>query len=161
MFARIQDTGTGGKASALGGAALQLLLADAFFWLFWILVVANAADWVGGRFAARARGEFSKTLSRRGLQGKAIALAVLLIIRTVEAVLTYVGGPIGIPSTNGWAASAIAAALIYEDIESLDRHRMSLGHGPIPVLGTALAKLRDLTGGERRTQPAREVEATE
>lgn len=144
-----------GKLGAFAGLAAQALLHDAFFWLFWVLVVANGADWIAGRVAARAQGVYSRKKSREGLQGKAIALAVLLIVRTIEAVLTYVGGPIGIPSTHGWAASAIAAALIYEDVESMDRHRMALGRAPIPLLGAVLAKLRDVTGGERREGPAR------
>jgi hypothetical protein len=82
---------------------------------------------------------------------------VLLLLRCIEEAVRVAG----VPSSNGWVASAIASALVYEDVESLDQHRIAMGRSPIPLLSPALARLRLLSGAERRLesragQPARE-----
>lgn len=148
MLLRLQTTGAGGGLSALLGAGLQFALQDTFFWLFWVLLAANIADWIAGRFRARNSTPctFDRKKSRLGLYEKSIALVVVLLVRSLEAILQVV---VGI-TTGGWAASAITAALIYEDIESLDRHRMAMGKKSIPLLSNALAKMREITGGDRR-----------
>lgn len=148
IWAKIQGVGSGGKVAAALGILFQFVVNDAFFWLFWVLVVANLGDWVAGRWSARARNEFSAYKSRCGMYEKAIALIVVLLIRSLEAVMVMAVGV----STNGWAATAIAAALIYEDIESLDKHRVNMGKKPIPLLSTTLAKMRQLTSGDRRRE---------
>lgn len=157
MIERLQDTNGAGWLASTVGLALQAVVQDAFFWLFWVLIFANIADWIAGRFRARNSTpcRFSSKKSRLGLYEKAIALIVVLLIRSLEAIISLV---IGI-STMGIAASAITAALIYEDIESLDRHRMALGKPPIPLLSATLRKMRDLTGGDRRTKD-REIDET-
>lgn len=151
LVTRLQATNGAGWLSAAIGSTLQIVVRDAFFWLFWILIAANIADWVAGRFRARnARPcAFSRKRSRQGLYEKAIALVVILLIRSLEAVTFFTLGV----NTFGIGAAAITAALIYEDIESLDRHRMALGKKPIPLLSTTLSKMRELTGGDRRKTP--------
>lgn len=148
---RLQDTGYGGTLMGLLGAALHAAVHDAFFWLFLVLVAANVADWFAGRFHARNNvpSTFSRKRSRQGIYEKGIALVVVLLIRSLEAVMPLIVGS----STHGVIASAVTAALIYEDIESLDRHRMGLGRAPIPLLSTTLSRLRVLTGGDRRRKP--------
>ena len=80
-------------------------------------------------------------------------MIVLLVLRSLEAVLPATG----LPSTMGLASAALALALIIEDIESIERHGMTLGGGPIPGLSPILKKLRLLTGSERRTPSEREA----
>lgn len=131
-------------------AAMDVVLHDAFFAAWIVLVVANTADWLAGRLAARALGVFKGKRSREGLVSKGIALTVVALLRSAEAVVARV-----VPhemSTDGLIAVAITLLLIYEDIESLDRHRQTLGSPPIPLLSWGLKKLRQMTGGDRRKE---------
>jgi uncharacterized protein YqgC (DUF456 family) len=125
------------------------VLRDGFFWLWLILAVANAADWVAGRWAARHRGTFDSTRSRAGVYGKAIGLIVVAILRSVEGAMTLFTPAFG-DGTDGLVAATVTLLLIYEDLESLDNHRQTLGASPIPILTTVMEKMRSLTGSERR-----------
>lgn len=163
LWERVQDAPLGAKLAAALGTAVQAVVGDIFVWLLLLLLAANLVDWLAGRHAARLRCEFSKTESRKGVLAKAIAIAVVLIVRAAELINTRFGPElelpldITVPSTHGLVAAAITAWLIYEEAESLDEHRASLGRRPIPLLSWALGKLRGVTGGERRQDPAREV----
>lgn len=146
VLSRFQEAGGPMKIGALFGIIVQLVVPDAFFWLFLILVGSNVADWIYGRHAARARGEFSATKSRNGITGKAAQITILLVLRSLEAVLPLTG----IPSTLGIGSAAVALALIVEDLESLERHVITLGGKRIPALSPVLRRIRELTGGDRR-----------
>lgn len=144
---RLQDSGTPAKVAAVAGGVFQLLVPDAFFWLFLILVGSNVADWIFGRHAARVRPEgFSHAKSRQGLIGKAAQLVILLVLRSLEATIPLMG----LPSTLGIGSAAITLALIVEDLESLERHVVTLGGKRIPGLSPVLKKIRTITGGDRR-----------
>ena len=147
LVARLQESDTAAVA-AVGGALAGALVPDAFFWLFLILLGTNFCDWLAGRHAARATRTFDRTKSRNGLVGKALQMVILLALRSLEYVLTITD----LPSTLGLVSAALALALIVEDIESLERHLVRLGGSPIPGLSAVLAKLRAVTGSERRTE---------
>lgn len=151
---RIQETGAAGKVTALLAGAAQAIVGDYFVWALAVLAVSNLFDWLAGRWAARAQKRFSKTESRRGMLRKIIAMMVVFVVRLIELVLEQAG----VVNTNGLFAVGACALLVYEDLESLERHRMALGAGPIPGLSALLAKLRELTTGDRRTEsrPAEE-----
>lgn len=149
-FHKLLHTDEAMVLAAAIGVACRTIVGDAFFWFFLLLFASNVADWVSGRLVARSQRTFSNTRSREGLYGKAIGLTIIMLIRTLEALLIK----LGIPSTNGYIAIAITCALIYEDIESLERHAVALGHNRIPILSTALKHLRSITGGERRFPPS-------
>lgn len=151
LFAKLQEADSVMMLGGGAGAVVALVMPDAFSWMFLLLAVSNLADWVLGRHAARARDEYDRTKSRNGLYSKASQMVVLLILRTLEFVLTLMG----LPSTLGLASAAIALALIVEDMESIERHGIALGGGPIPGLSGALGKLRALTGSDRREGPRR------
>ena len=146
VFTRIQELDRPAVVGALAGGVVAAWEPDAFFFLFLILAGSNVADWIFGRHAALARREFDSTKSREGLVGKAAQLVVLLILRSLEAVIPL----IGLPSTIGIASSALALALIVEDVESIERHRITLGGKRIPGLSPLLEKIRVVTGGDRR-----------
>lgn len=146
LFAKLQEADSTMLLGGGAGAVVALVMPDAFSWMFLLLAVSNLADWVLGRHAARAQDRYDRTKSRNGLYSKASQMVVLLILRTLEFVLTL----IGLPSTLGLASAAIALALIVEDIESIERHGIALGGGPIPGLSAALSKIRAVTGSERR-----------
>lgn len=152
MIRQLEQSDTVARLSGGIGGILSLWEPDVFFWLMIVLVVSNAADWLFGRHAARARkrpdgrSAFSRRESRNGLARKASTLTVLLLLRSLEAILPLVGTP----STRGALSSAIATLLIVEDLESIERHGVQLGGRPIPLLSTALDKIRQLTGSERR-----------
>ena len=137
-------------------ALVDIVLNDGFFWVWSLLIVANVADWISGRWAARHRGEFDPTRSREGLYSKAIGLVVVALLRSVEAMLPHLLPvkdllpAMGEKGTDGLFAVAITFLLIYEDIESLDRHRQELGAAPIPLVTFTIRKLREITGSERR-----------
>lgn len=148
LVERIQETGSAGKLSAAVAAAAQAIIGDYFTWALAILALSNLFDWIAGRWAARAQRRFSKTESRRGMLRKIIAMMVVFVVRLIELVLEQAG----IVNTHGLFAVGACALLIYEDLDSLERHRMALGAGAIPGLSALLAKLRELTTGDRRTE---------
>lgn len=129
------------------GAIVGLVTPDAFFWLFLILIGTNGLDWLLGRHAARALNEWNRTTSRNGLVSKGSQMAVLLVVRSLEAVAAI--GVEQLPDF-GLASSALALALIVEDLESIERHGIALGGKPIPGFSRVIRKLRTITGGERR-----------
>lgn len=133
-----------------GGGALGWWSPDAFFWLILLLVATNLADWLLGRHAARAGERFNRTKARSGLASKGAQMVVLLSVRSLEAVVPTTAD--GLPSTGGVIAVAIGAALVIEEIQSIERHRISLGAQPIPLLSWALGRLSATTGTERRTK---------
>ena len=145
-LAQIQQAGPIAKVGALAGGAAAVLVPDAFFWLFLILLGSNAFDWIFGRHAARARGEFSTVLSRQGLMGKGAQMSVLLVLRSLEAVLPLMS----LPSTLGIGAGALCFALIAEDLSSMERHIVDLGGRRIPGLSFVLDRFRALSGADRR-----------
>jgi phage-related holin len=153
MAERIQETGAPGKITALLASVAQAIVGDYFVWALAVLAISNFFDWIAGRWAARAQGRFSKTESRKGLFRKVIAVMVVLLVRLIELVLDQAG----VISTGGLFAVGACALLVYEDLESLERHRMALGAGPIPGLSSLLAKLRELTTGDRRTEVREEA----
>ena len=150
---RVQEAGIPGKLSAAVAAGAQAVIGDYFTWALAVLAISNLFDWIAGRWAARSEKRFSKTESRRGMFRKIIAMMVVFVIRMVELVLEQTG----VVATGGLFATGACALLIYEDLESLERHRMALGAGPIPGLSSLLAKMRQLTTGDRRTEMREEV----
>lgn len=147
-FARLQDPDSVMLAGGVAGVAAGAFIPDAFFWLFLLLLATNLLDWLLGRHSARAAGRYDRTRSRNGLVGKAAQLGIVLILRSLEAILTIAVS--GIPSTMGLASAAVALMLVVEDVESVERHGIELGGGPVPGLSAVLDKLRAITGSERR-----------
>lgn len=147
-----------------GGVAwAEVLLDDAFFWLWALLAVANLVDWLAGRWAVRATEPetFSRRRSRIGIYSKALGLVVLGLLRTVEAILP---GLLSTPSTGGYIAAVVGLALFVDELDSIDHHRQRLGKKPIPMLSWAIRRLRDLSGADRREHrrpPKTPVEPTE
>lgn len=142
------------RAWAVAGilSMVQIVVQDAFFWMWVILALTNMVDWVAGRCAIRATNPaaFSRSRSREGLYSKALGLTVLALLRSMEAVLPLLLLPVIIPGTKGLLSSVIGIALFIDELDSIDRHRRSLGKGPIPMLSWAIERLRSATGAERR-----------
>lgn len=149
MIEKLQDADTLQRVGAGAAAGISLWRPDAFFWLTLALVASNMADWIFGRHAYRSLDQFSKTESRRGLVRKCAQLVILLLLRTLEAILPLLTG---LPSSNGMVSSAIAVALVIEDIESIETHLITMGGRPVPGLTSVLRKVRAVTGGERRSR---------
>lgn len=145
---RVQHADEAMKLGALAGAAIQALLPEAFFWLFLLLVASNVADWLFGRHAACAPGGggFDRAKSRSGLVSKSAQLTILLLLRGLEAIIPLTG----LPSTMGIGSAALCLALIVEDLESIERHSITLGGAGVPGLSPILQRVRAVTGGDRR-----------
>ncbi len=130
---------------------VQIITQDAFFWMWIILALTNIVDWLAGRWAIRATdpSAFSRSKSREGLYSKALGLAVLALLRSMEAVLPALL-PVVTPGTRGLLSAIIGIALFIDELDSIDHHRQSLGRGPIPMLSWAIDRLRSATGAQRR-----------
>lgn len=132
---------------AASGGLLGYFQPDTFFYLTLLLLVLTMADWLFGRHAARAQGRWDRKAARNGLVAKGGQMVILLSLRSLEAVLPIAAG---LPSSFGLISSALAAALVLEELESVERHRIALGGKPLPLLSAALTKIRALTGSDQR-----------
>ena len=160
MLERVTQSSGVEKVMAAAGTAVSTFVPDAFFWLFLVLVLVNIADYFFGRHAARARGDFSTTKSRQGLVSKGAQLTILVVLRSLEAILPMAAGLEIRLAQVGVASTALALLLIIEDIESIERHNVDLGGRPIPGLSALTSKVRQLTGGERRRRRGPTPEGT-
>jgi len=137
--------------ASTGVAIFQVLVHDAFFWLWWTLLILNAGDWIAGRLAARSRNDFDTKRSREGLYSKGLGLVIMLGLRSLEAIAP------GLPGvhldTHGIGASMICFLLTIEDLASLERHRLEMGGAPIPLLTQFIRAAQSATGGDRRLTP--------
>lgn len=140
-FVRLDELGIVPKLGAILLGVGQVLWADLFTWLLAILLLSSGSDWFFGRKAARRRAEFSHDVSAWGLQSKAAGVMQVLIIRAVEYALMTAD----IIDTGGFAAVVVTAALIYQDISSIDEKRVALGGRPTPVLGKVLKWMERMT----------------
>lgn len=131
---------------------VEFLISDGFFWLWVVLAIANAFDWLAGRWAVRATEpeNFSRKKSRLGIYSKALGLVVIGLLRAMEEILPLV---LATPGTGGYVASVIGLALFVDELDSIDFHRQRLGKRPIPMLSWGISRLRKLTGAERRGTP--------
>src|SRR5690606_20151570 len=128
------------------GDMTMLLLGVACFTAFF--------DMLFGRAAARKLGMFDGRISEWGMHSKSAGLIMVIAFRLVGEALA--GAFPAYPSAL--LAVVAASALIYHDIESLDRHRQTLGGRPIPLLTQLLAAARKasetlLPGASREERP--------
>ena len=148
ILSKVQDPTDAAKVGALLGVVFQAFVADAFAYLFVVLLVSNFLDWLFGRHAARAQKRFSNTKSRNGLVAKGAQLSVLLLLRSLEALIPLAGLPDVMG--EGFGSAALALLLVVEDLESIERHSVALGSRGVPFLSVILEKIRLVTGGDRR-----------
>jgi len=138
---RIWDSGPAGRIAAILAAAAQAIWHDMVFGFLVLLLFTALMDWWLGRAAARRRGDYSHQVSEWGLQSKFAGVLIVGVIRYIEYLLTTTG----LPDTRGIMSVAIAAALIYQDLDSIDGHRQTLGGRPIPILSAVLGLLRRIS----------------
>ena len=129
-LARIIETPVWGKVLGVVVALGQLLYADLSMKLIGLLMFSGLFDWFWGRKAAKAEGRFDEDISRHGLHSKIAGIAMLLIIRVAEGVA---GTELGF-AWEGFPTTALAIALLTQDLRSLQRHRQALGAGSWPLL---------------------------
>lgn len=150
MWNKIIEADTLQRVGGVAAAVVTWWQPDAFFYLTVLLAASNALDWIFGRHAHQKVGDFCPTASREGLVRKAAQLSILLILRTLEAILPMLTL---LPSTKGVVSSGIALLLVIEDLESIERHLITLGGRPVPGLSIFLKRLRVVTGGGRQPDP--------
>lgn len=114
------------------GEVFGRVVGDPFVGMLAIYFVAAGADWRYGTRAANIAGEYSDMAAKVGLHGKIGAVLIVFILRLLE----LQGAEIF--NTGGYVSTAITAALVIEDVKSIQRKRTSLGLGPIPLLSPAL-----------------------
>jgi hypothetical protein len=136
---------------------IQVVITDPFVLLWSVLLIANAIDWLAGRWVVRTTDPeaFSRKKSRAGLYAKALGLIVIGLLRAVEAIIPVL---FQTPSTGGYLSTVIGIALFIDELDSIDGHRQDLGKRPIPMLSPAIARLRKLTGADRRKTRAEKIE---
>lgn len=140
-FIRLTELPPAAQWLAASIGAVQLMLADVFVIFFALAVCAGVFDWYYGRLAARMRGAFDPVVSAYGWHSKMAGFSILLVLRLSELGL----GNAGVLDTKGLFATAMAAAIVFSEIESLDHHRQELGARPLPLLSRLLAYLRGVT----------------
>lgn len=147
---RLQELEPTGKLWAPLAAFGAFLVNDLWVLLTVILVLAHAIDWLFGRRAARAQARFDPQVSEWGLQSKVASILEVMLLRMLE--LALVGR---LPETTpewfltaaeaGYFAVAVTAALIYQDLRSIEEHRQALGGAPIPILSVVLDVMQRAT----------------
>lgn len=132
--ARLIDLSPDGKLVAGLLGMVAAVTADISVLLVAVLLLSSSIDWWFGRAAAKKRGVFDVGVSAWGLHSKIAGVLLVVVLRLVEVVLNQAG----VPDPHGVLAVATAAALIYQDLESIDLHRQTLGGRPIPILTSVL-----------------------
>jgi hypothetical protein len=128
------------KVVAFVAGMAQLAATDVFLVALGLLVLSGLTDWHYGGQAARVRGDFLSTVSAWGFHTKVAGLCLVVLLRLGEYLLLVASAA----DTRGWLAVSIAFALFLHDLQSVDRHRQTMGGGPIPLLSTVLAHLAHL-----------------
>lgn len=137
-FQRLADIpGWGWVWGILAGAA-QLVREDLFVGALCLLLIASGADYYFGRRVAKHRHDYNPALARAGAWGKAMAIALLILVRLFE----YWGTEHRVVPTKGFVATAIAVGLFALELESIAHHREALGARPIPLLGQVIGLIR-------------------
>lgn len=126
-------------AGIMGG--VSWLAGDMTVWLLGLLCFTALADLVFGRAVAHKQDTFDSRISEWGLHSKGAGLVMVVAFRLVGSVL----GELMPGYPPALLAVIAASALIYHDIESLDRHRQTLGGRPIPLVTQMLEALRKLS----------------
>ena len=132
---RLWELGADGKLMAALVGLVSAAAGDVSILLMGVLLISSAGDWWLGRAAAVRRGDFDSAISGWGLKSKIAGIILVATLRLLEAVLTQAG----VPDPHGILAVVAAAGLIHQDLDSIDRHRQTLGGRPIPLLTTVLA----------------------
>lgn len=151
---RMWDLGADGKFVAFVIGGLTALSGDLTVLLAFVLVGSSGVDWWVGRAAAHRRGAFDPAISGWGLHSKIAGVALVGLLRLVELTLFRSG----VPDPHGVLAAVTAAALIYQDLDSIDHHRQTLGGRPIPVLTAVLGFGRRLAESLLPIDPTAESE---
>ena len=138
-----------GRLGAAMGAVIQIIWKDFFVLAAAILLIAHAYDWHYGRTIAKVKGTFDEEKSRLGLHSKVSSFVIVFIVRLLEFSLTRVG----LADTLGLFAAGITVLLIVQDLRSIEKKRISTGHGPIPFLSTAMDYIENTIG---RAMPGEE-----
>lgn len=90
------------------------------------------------------------------MKSKVAGVLLVVVLRALEFVLARAG----VPDPHGILAVVTAAALIYQDIDSIDHHRQTLGGRPIPVLTGVLGLGRGLAESLLPVEPPGPEEAS-
>lgn len=131
---RVTELGADGKIMASIIGVIGAITGDLTVLLLGVLVCSSGIDWWLGRATAHRRGDFDPAVSGWGLHSKIAGILLVVVLRLLEAVLWQAG----VPDPHGVLAVVTAAALIYQDLDSIDHHRQELGGQPIPVLTAVL-----------------------
>lgn len=141
VLERVQDFGAAKAAVVVVAATVQAVLADLFGGMLVILVAAAVFDTLYGRRVAHILEDFDPLEASKGLHSKIIGILLACSVRWFEwwfAQQAVFGGF----NTEGMLATGIAALLFAAEIESINRHRVRFGRGPVPLIGTFLEWVR-------------------
>lgn len=130
----------GAKAVGVAIGAMQAVVQDLSFGIFFLLIISGVADTVYGRRQAKALGEFDPLKAEIGLHSKIMGLVLTLLVRGFELWWSdaATGTAIDGLHTHGAMAAAIAVTLFISDIKSIEDKRARFGQRPLPILGPIL-----------------------
>lgn len=140
-FERLSDVPPWGITCAGALACLQYVAMDWVSTLLIIVVITGALDfWYNSRARKKTDEPYDPDRASSGFHVKCSGLAIVGIIRLVEAWLAYYH----VADTRGAVSVAIAMGLLSLDIKSILMHRQTLGGGNIPIVGVVLDWLQRL-----------------
>ena len=131
---RLDDVPFGGWCAAALGALCQLATKDAFLVILWISLAASTWDYFAGVRLTKHRRSYTSQLPSAGMWGKISGVALLLLVRVLEAWVTTFGGL----NTRGYIATALTLGLVVAELRSIAHNRAEWGAAPIPVLSQLL-----------------------
>ena len=135
---RLDEAPGWAKALAPLGGLLTAVLNDGILLQLLVLyLLAGVIDFVIGAMIATRDRAYSGDRARAGLLGKVSAIALVLLLRALEAVLAQLA-PV---NSAGLIAGSAAFVLFLQELRSINAHRETLTGRPVPLLGTLFDRL--------------------
>lgn len=141
-FGRAAETPWYAKATAAVAAAVQFVWGEPFLALLVLLIAVDLLDYIVGSALARREGRWTGDVARAGAIGKGSAIALVLIVRGLEAVLAATA----LVDTHGAASVGLIVLLIVAELRSFEDNKTSLTGNPTPGLTPLLDFLDGLAG---------------
>jgi hypothetical protein len=160
------DVHTGGWISATFGAAWSFVTGDIFTGILAIAMLSGAWDYFAGVRLAKHRGTYNSALAHAGWMGKISGIALVLLVRILEAwAVRFVrfDGHGWSFDTYGSVSAALGLGLVIAELRSIAHNRSEWGAPPIPVLNQLLAFFDSLAASwiPARRPTAEEIAARE
>jgi hypothetical protein len=127
--------------NSTAGTKVIILLSGSIAWLYssafesalMLAVFVSWWDWRLGKYAARAAGTYNADTARVGMHVKITTFVQLVVLRLGEgwAALHVTDQIQWMPDSRGWIATGLLVGFIASELDSIDRHKVTLGGRPL------------------------------